>query len=154
MQRHCKNVTCIGSVRSHRLYTLHPGASKAESRHSASNARDDYKRIASPCVSTRVSRQLVAQSTSVQKALDQSQEIELIFPCTQTIMPASFTVDLKDKMSAASTDVEKQHVNEIPVVPVAAPKTLGAGVSSDNQKTHGFAKVYRQDLRSEPSRPR
>ena len=44
-------------------------------------------------------------------------------------------------MSAVTADVEKQVVREIPFVPVAAPKTLGAGVSGDSQKMHGFAKV-------------
>ncbi|USP77000.1 hypothetical protein yc1106_04274 [Curvularia clavata] len=42
-------------------------------------------------------------------------------------MPSSSTIDLKNKMSAATSDVEKQTVNEIPVVSVGARKTLGAG---------------------------
>ena len=56
-------------------------------------------------------------------------------------MPSSSTIDLKDKMSAATSDVEKQTVNEIPVVSVGARKTLGAGVSNDDRNIHDFAKV-------------
>ena len=57
------------------------------------------------------------------------------------IMPSSSTIDLKDRMSAATTDIEKQTVNEIPVVSVGARKTLGAGVSNDDRNIHDFAKV-------------
>ena len=39
-------------------------------------------------------------------------------------------------MSAATTDIEKQIVNDVPVVPVAARKTLGAGVSEGTPKKH------------------
>ncbi|KAH8634175.1 hypothetical protein IG631_09575 [Alternaria alternata] len=45
-------------------------------------------------------------------------------------MPDFSTIDLNSKSSAGTTDVEKQLTHESPTVPVAAPKTLGAGVSS------------------------
>ncbi|CAN9457862.1 unnamed protein product [Alternaria alternata] len=50
-------------------------------------------------------------------------------------MPDFSTIDLNSKSSAGTTDVEKQLTHESPTVPVAAPKTLGAGLSVGN----GFA---------------
>ncbi|OWY42275.1 hypothetical protein AA0119_g12189 [Alternaria tenuissima] len=44
-------------------------------------------------------------------------------------MPAFSTIDLNSKSSAGTTDVEKQLTHESPAVPVAAPKTLGAGTA-------------------------
>lgn len=65
-------------------------------------------------------------------------------------MPSS-TIDLKNRMSAATSDVEKQTVNEIPVLSVVARKSLGAGVSDDDQKIHDLAKVQRRHSLSESS---
>ncbi|CAN9174133.1 unnamed protein product [Alternaria alternata] len=44
-------------------------------------------------------------------------------------MPDFSTIDLNSKSSAGTTDVEKQLTHESPAVPVAAPKTLGAGTA-------------------------
>ncbi|CAN9443426.1 unnamed protein product [Alternaria alternata] len=44
-------------------------------------------------------------------------------------MPDFSTIDLNSKSSAGTTDVEKQLTHESPTVPVAAPKTLGAGTA-------------------------
>lgn len=44
-------------------------------------------------------------------------------------MSNASTADLNSKGSAANADVEKQLTQDTATVPIAAPKTLGAGVS-------------------------
>jgi len=52
---------------------------------------------------------------------------------TTAIMPASSTSDLNRKNTTGHADVEKQPTQETASVPIAAPKTLGAGVSKAGQ---------------------
>jgi hypothetical protein len=44
-------------------------------------------------------------------------------------MSNASTADLNSKGAAANADVEKQLTHDTATVPIAAPKTLGAGVS-------------------------
>jgi hypothetical protein len=47
----------------------------------------------------------------------------------RTTMSNASTADLNSKGGAANADVEKQLTHDTATVPIAAPKTLGAGVS-------------------------
>lgn len=59
-------------------------------------------------------------------------------------MPASSTSDLNSKNTTGHADVEKQVTQETASVPIAAPKTLGAGVSKAGQVIDHCTKSRRQ----------
>jgi hypothetical protein len=88
-------------------------------------------------VSILARHQLDAGYGSVQKAVIRARDYVNVL-AQQRIMANSSATDLK---SAGTTDVEKQLTHDVPVLTVAAPKTLGSGVSGVAQKICGVAKM-------------
>jgi hypothetical protein len=61
------------------------------------------------------------------------EQLSTLFYAFATMSNAS-TADLNSKGGAANADVEKQLTHDTTTVPIAAPKTLGAGVSVAEEK--------------------